>query len=60
MGVYREIVAVCDLCSKKENFHDATSINDAVAIAPDRGWVIHKKGTTVGFTVCPKCRKVLA
>ena len=56
MGVYREVVAVCDLCSKKERFDDTKSVNDAVAVAPSKGWVIKKKGTAINFVVCPKCR----
>lgn len=60
MGVYREIVAVCDLCSKKERFDDKKNVNEAVVEAPQRGWFIKKKGTAVDFVICPKCRSEIA
>lgn len=56
MGVYKEIVAVCDLCAKKERFDEAKNVNEAQGVASQRGWFLKKKGATVDFVICPRCR----
>lgn len=60
MGLQREIVAVCDLCSKRERFEDASNTNEAKSVALEKGWFVKKKGTTIDFVICPKCRSTIA
>ena len=60
MGLQKEIVAICDLCTKKERFEEASNVNEAQSIAPQKGWFVKKKGTAVEFAICPKCRSAIA
>lgn len=60
MGLYREVVAVCDLCSKKERLDETKTVNEAKNVASQRGWFLKKKGTVVDFVICPKCRSEIS
>ena len=59
MGLTREVVAVCDLCSRKQRFEEASKINEAQEVALEKGWFVKKKGTAVDFVICDKCREML-
>ena len=56
MGLFKEIVAQCDLCSRKERFDGAGTIREAQTVALEKGWYVKKKNTMVEFVICDKCR----
>ncbi len=56
MGLFKEIVAECDLCNRKERFEGAGTIREAQTVALEKGWYVKKKTTVVDFVICDKCR----
>lgn len=59
MGLKKEIVGVCDLCSRKERFEEASSMKQAQEVALTKGWYVRRKATVVEFVICDKCREEL-
>ena len=57
MGLRREIVGICDLCSRKERFEEASSMKQAQEVALTHGWYVRRKGTVIDFVICAKCRE---
>ena len=60
MGIHKEVVATCDLCSKKERFEEASNLNEAQEVALQRNWYVKKKGTGVEFVICDRCRNEIS
>ena len=60
MGLYKEIVAKCDICGRSERFDNAKNIAEAEKVGLEKGWFIKRKATSVSFVVCQVCRKEIS
>ena len=60
MGLYKEIVAKCDICGRTERFENVSSVAEGEKIGTQKGWYMKKKGTSVSFIVCQVCRKEIS